>query len=95
VQSIKWIKVPEIPLLISDNNHFTLFHKVNASQAPKISKIKAEKTTWITDGSISMWKSREWQKAAQKLHLRFHSTRDEGPFTIGCSHTPQKKINRF
>lgn len=91
VQSIKWIKVPEIPLLISDNNHFTLFHKVNASQAPKISKIKAEKTTWITDGSISMWKSREWQKAAQKLHLRFHSTRDEGPFTIGCSHTPQKR----
>lgn len=44
----------------------------------------------LINTSTEMWKSREWQKALQKLHLRFHPSRDEGPLTIRCSHSNQK-----
>jgi competence protein ComEC len=91
IRFIKWSRFPLVPLLISDKRHFSLLHKVNPSAARKITHKSTLKMTWITDGSTSMWKSREWQKAMQKLHLRFHSTRDEGPYTISCADSSQKR----
>ena len=43
---------------------------------------------FISDAFTELWKSRERQKAAQKVHLRFHSTGNEGPIAIRCSHSP-------
>jgi competence protein ComEC len=41
----------------------------------------------IADASTPVWKIKQWEKEAQKLHLRFKSIPDEGPFTIRCHQT--------
>ena len=41
----------------------------------------------IADASTPMWKIKQWEKEAQKLHLRFKSIPEEGPFTIRCHQT--------
>ena len=35
---------------------------------------------WVADGTNKLWKIQEWKKAAELLHLRFHSTSESGAF---------------
>ncbi|MFM1794400.1 MAG: hypothetical protein RL642_785 [Bacteroidota bacterium] len=39
----------------------------------------------IADKSNSLWKIREWEKQAQELHLRLHSTPTKGAFQTNCN----------
>lgn len=57
----------------------------------QILMLEAQKDTLIAHASGDLGKSWEWRKAAQKLHLRFHSSSDEGPLTFRCSHSTQKR----
>jgi len=41
----------------------------------------------MADASTPLWKIKQWEKEAQKLHLRFKSIPEEGPFTIRCHQT--------
>jgi competence protein ComEC len=41
----------------------------------------------IADASTPVWKIKQWEKESQKLHLRFKSIPEEGPFTIRCHQT--------
>jgi competence protein ComEC len=36
----------------------------------------------IADGTNARWKTIEWKKQAESLHLRFHSVSDQGPFVL-------------
>jgi competence protein ComEC len=49
-------------------------------------EIKKE-TLIIADASTPVWKIKQWEKEAQKLHLRFKSIPEEGPLTIRCHQT--------
>lgn len=40
----------------------------------------------LADGSNKLWKIRQWEKQAQELHLRLHSTPEKGAFIIPCQH---------
>lgn len=46
-------------------------------------------TLVIADASTPVWKIKQWEKEAQKLHLRFKSIPEEGPHTIRCHQTQQ------
>jgi competence protein ComEC len=41
----------------------------------------------MADASTPLWKIKQWEKESQKLHLRFKSIPEEGPFTIRCHQT--------
>lgn len=41
----------------------------------------------LADASTPVWKIKQWEKEAQKLHLRFKSIPEEGPHTIHCHQT--------
>jgi len=41
----------------------------------------------MADASTPLWKIKQWEKEAQKLHLRFKSIPEEGHFTIRCYQT--------
>ena len=41
----------------------------------------------LADASTPVWKIKQWEKEAQKLHLRFKSIPEEGPHTIRCHQT--------
>jgi hypothetical protein len=41
----------------------------------------------LADASTPVWKIKQWEKEAQKLHLRFKSIPEEGPYTIRCHQT--------
>ena len=51
-------------------------------------EIKKE-TLIIADASTPVWKIKQWEKEAQKLHLRFKSIPEEGPHSIRCHQTQQ------
>lgn len=38
----------------------------------------------IADASTPLWKIKQWEKESQKLHLRFYSTPQRGPFRVHC-----------
>ena len=44
-------------------------------------------TLILADASTAVWKIKQWEKEAQKLHLRFKSIPEEGPHTIRCHQT--------
>ena len=44
-------------------------------------------TLILADASTPLWKINQWEKEAQKLHLRFKSIPEEGPQTIRCHQT--------
>lgn len=44
-------------------------------------------TLILADASTPVWKIKQWEKEAQKLHLRFKSIPEEGPHTIRCHQT--------
>ena len=37
---------------------------------------------YVIDGSNSMWKTKQWKKDCDSLHLRLHSTADKGAFEL-------------
>jgi len=41
---------------------------------------------FIADGSNKLWKIKQWEKDAQEVHLRLHSTPEKGAFLIPCDH---------
>jgi competence protein ComEC len=43
-------------------------------------------TQVIADGSTKLWKIKQWEKQAQEVHLRLHSTPERGAFLIPCDH---------
>lgn len=47
----------------------------------------SKETLIIADASTPVWKIKQWEKEAQKLHLRFKSIPEEGPYTIRCHQT--------
>lgn len=56
-----------------------------------LSNLKNEinkKSLIIADASTPLWKINQWEKESQKLHLRFKSLPEEGPFTIRCHQNP-------
>jgi competence protein ComEC len=55
-----------------------------------LNKLKDEirkETLLLADASTPLWKIKQWEKEAQKLHLRFKSIPEEGPYTIRCHQT--------
>jgi hypothetical protein len=40
----------------------------------------------IADGSTKLWKIKQWEKEAQEVHLRLHSTPEKGAFLLPCDH---------
>jgi len=40
----------------------------------------------IADGSIKLWKIKQWEKQAQEVHLPLHSTQEKGAFILSCEH---------
>jgi len=40
----------------------------------------------IADGSTKLWKIKQWEKQAQEVHLRLHSTPEKGAFILSCEH---------
>ena len=40
----------------------------------------------IADGSTQLWKIKQWEKQAQEVHLRLHSTPEKGAFILSCEH---------
>jgi hypothetical protein len=46
-----------------------------------------KETLLLADASTPLWKIKQWEKEAQKLHLRFKSIPEEGPYTIRCHQT--------
>jgi hypothetical protein len=36
----------------------------------------------VVDGSNSQWKTAQWKKDCEQLHLRFHSVTSDGAFTM-------------
>ncbi|MEY5044884.1 MAG: hypothetical protein RL713_109 [Bacteroidota bacterium] len=40
----------------------------------------------IADGSTKLWKIKQWEKQAQEVHLRLHSTPEKGAFLLPCDH---------
>ena len=46
-----------------------------------------KETLILADASTPVWKIKQWEKEAQKLHLRFKSIPEEGPHTIRCHQT--------
>lgn len=65
-----------------------LCHSKSISLNDLKEEIKKE-TLIIADASTAMWKIKQWEKEAQKLHLRFKSIPEEGPHTIRCQQTQQ------
>jgi competence protein ComEC len=47
----------------------------------------SKETLILADASTPVWKIKQWEKEAQKLHLRFKSIPEEGPHTIRCHQT--------
>jgi competence protein ComEC len=47
----------------------------------------SKETLMLADASTPVWKIKQWEKEAQKLHLRFKSIPEEGPYTIRCHQT--------
>ena len=47
----------------------------------------SKETLILADASTAVWKIKQWEKEAQKLHLRFKSIPEEGPHTIRCHQT--------
>ncbi len=47
----------------------------------------SKETLILADASTPVWKIKQWEKEAQKLHLRFKSIPEEGPLTIRCHQT--------
>ena len=84
IQKVRWKSIPEMPMLISSKEHFVLLHALPEPSEAELKKW-VKKGEWVViDGSMKMWKIKQLQKAAQGLHLRFHSLRDEGPISIAC-----------
>jgi hypothetical protein len=84
IHKIRWKSIPEMPMLISSKEDFVLLHALPEPPAAELKKW-VKKGEWVViDGSMKMWKIKQLQKAAQGLHLRFHSLRDEGPISIAC-----------
>lgn len=65
-------------ILLSHAKSISLFHLKD-----EISK----ETLILADASTPVWKIKQWEKEAQKLHLRFKSIPEEGPHTIRCHQT--------
>jgi len=47
----------------------------------------SKETLMLADASTPVWKIKQWEKEAQKLHLLFTSIPEEGPYTIRCHQT--------
>jgi competence protein ComEC len=47
----------------------------------------SKETLMLADASTPVWKIKQWEKEAQKLHLRFKPIPEEGPYTIRCHQT--------
>jgi hypothetical protein len=71
-------------MLISDREHFVLLQGMPEPPVAEMIKWIKKGQCVVIDGSMKMWKIKQLQKAAQGLHLRFHSLRDEGPISIAC-----------
>lgn len=80
----KWIEVknfePGSNLLLVSNMDIPLW------EMKEIPEYMWKDALLIADGSNKLWKIRQWEKAAQELHLRLHSSPDEGPLVIPCKH---------
>ncbi|MEI6582802.1 MAG: ComEC/Rec2 family competence protein [Chitinophagia bacterium] len=59
-------------ILITDNSPFNL--------ATILAQTRC--SHFIFDGSNAMWKIREWKKEAERLHLRYYSTPEQGAIII-------------
>ena len=90
-KSIKWKTFLNCPLIIRDRPNFILLHAVPEFPKSEMKNNRLKSKLIITDATIKMWKIKQWQKAAQGLHLRFHSTRDEGPVLIACHQHTQNR----
>ena len=56
---------------------------------PSIQQLIAERERpiqLIADGSNKLWKIKQWEKQAQEVHLRLHSTPEKGAFILSCEH---------
>jgi len=84
--------LPTQPLLINlkvdpENKPWVLLcHGKPISLANLKNEINKESLI-MADASTPLWKIKQWEKEAQKLHLRFKSLPEEGPFTIRCHQT--------
>ena len=83
---------PKNPAMISLHEAYKIKPWVLLCHAKSISldMLKEEiskKTLILADASTPVWKIKQWEKEAQKLHLRFKSIPEEGPLTIRCHQT--------
>lgn len=85
---------PNEPVMISlkeantKKSWLLLCHAKPISLTQLKDEIKKE-TLILADASTPVWKIKQWEKEAQKLHLRFKSIPEEGPHTIRCHQTQQ------
>ena len=83
---------PEDPVMISqqkvpENKPWVMLcHGKSISLSDLKNEINKESLI-IAGASTPVWKINQWEKESQKLHLRFKSLSEEGPFMIRCHQT--------
>ena len=85
---------PNDPVMISprevnENRPWVLLCHAKSISLNHLKEEIRKETLIIADASTPVWKIKQWEKEAQKLHLRFKSIPEEGPHTIRCHQTQQ------
>jgi len=71
-------EINKLPLPLPKTDFFILSSNTGISMEFLFQKTHCQ--NWIADGTNSMWKIQEWKRAAERLHLRFHSVNESGAF---------------
>ncbi len=89
----KMESLPDAPTIIrikassGDMEVLLLSHAKSLSLSDALDETKPT-ATLFADASTPVWKIKQWEKEAQKLHLRFKSIPELGPITVRCHQTP-------
>ena len=83
---------PDDPVMISlkkvlENKPWLLLCHAKSISLSNLKNEINKKSLIVADASTPVWKINQWEKESQKLHLRFKSIPEEGPFTIRCHQT--------
>lgn len=84
IRKIEWKGMPELPMMIREKDTYMLLCRFTALSRTLMSKTEFNHDVVVVEGGRWMWKIMQVTKAAQGVHLRFHSLRDDGPFAISC-----------
>jgi hypothetical protein len=84
--------IPDLPAIVRPRQTMETGPWILLSHGKSIALTNLQDETekqslFIADASTPLWKIKQWEKEAQKLHLRFKSIPEEGPFTIRCHQT--------